>query len=461
MMMLLEAFLEIVNEWDGVFPQVRTAKRAIRQAVASLICLGRRTLTRIIWTIGNENKSWSGEYFLHSRSPWSVDQLFGPVAKRGVQYCRGQLLGVVLDDTSVKKTGTRIRQAFWSRDPMSPPFNINMRLGIRFLQFAIVLPLHHTLHAAARTIPILFEEVSAAKKPRKGRKDYEQKMKEYRELSKIHNLPRRALAALTKIRQMLDLAGVAKKTIIIIGDGAFCNRRMFSYAVDRMHLLVRCRKDLKLCKRSESARRFYDENKFTPTHVLKDESIPWKETRIFYGGKNRLLRYKEILNIFWESGAKRRPLRLFVVAGTPYRVRKTGRLRQRDTGFLLTTLVEGHTKNLLQLYFDRWQIEVNHREEKDTLHVGQAQLHNYTAVPKQPAFVVAAYSALLLASLKAFGPDRTDVYSPLPRWRANASRPSCLDLVSLLRKEVVENTQIQNDMGIQVTFQRLATVAAA
>jgi hypothetical protein len=26
---------------------------------------------------------------------------------------------------------------------------------------------------------------------------------------------------------------------------------------------------------------------------------------------------------------------------------------------------------MLQAYFDRWQIEVNHREEKDTLGVGQ------------------------------------------------------------------------------------------
>jgi hypothetical protein len=36
------------------------------------------------------------------------------------------------------------------------------------------------------------------------------------------------------------------------------------------------------------------------------------------------------------------------------------------------------------------QIEVNHREEKDTLGVGQAQLWNVTSVLKQPVLVVAA-----------------------------------------------------------------------
>jgi len=51
-------------------------------------------------------------------------------------------------------------------------------------------------------------------------------------------------------------------------------------------------------------------------------------------------------------------------------------------------------RQLLQVYFDRWQIEVNHREEKDTLGVGQAQLRHILSVPKQPAFSVASYSAL-------------------------------------------------------------------
>jgi hypothetical protein len=224
---------------------------------------------------------------------------------------------------------------------------------------------------------------------------------------------------------------------------------------------LRCRQDIRLCKRADQSGRFYAFNTFTPRDVLNDESIPWQQTRIFFGGKKRRLSFKQLCNVYWQSGAKRRPLRLFVIEGVQYRVRKTGRLKRRDPGFLLSTLTQGKTQNLLQLYFDRWQIEVNHREEKDTLHIGQAQLHNYTAVPKQPALVVAAYSALLLASLKAYGPLRTDSYIPLPRWRANASRPSCLDLVNLLRKQTVENQQIQHEMGIDISFQRLATVAAA
>jgi hypothetical protein len=55
---------------------------------------------------------------------------------------------------------------------------------------------------------------------------------------------------------------------------------------------------------------------------------------------------------------------------------------------------------------DRWQIEVNLREEKDTLGLGPAQSWNEASVPKQPPLAVAAYSALLLASLIAFYAER-------------------------------------------------------
>ena len=65
--------------------------------------------------------------------------------------------------------------------------------------------------------------------------------------------------------------------------------------------------------------------------------------------------------------------------------------------------------------------------------MGQAQLRNVKAVPKQPVLGVAAYSALLLASLIAFGAERGPAYEALPKWRRKAYRPSCLDPITLVR----------------------------
>ena len=109
----------------------------------------------------------------------------------------------------------------------------------------------------------------------------------------------------------------------------------------------------------------------------------------------------------------------------------------------------------------RWQIEVKHRDEKDTLGVGQAQVRSAQSVPRQPAFVVAAYSALLLAGILAYGPDRGAVYPDLPKWRRSAKRPSCLDLIAVLRMEMTEQPAILNPLGFSVQWKTLVTTAAA
>jgi hypothetical protein len=152
---------------------------------------------------------------------------------------------------------------------------------------------------------------------------------------------------------------------------------------------------------------------------------------------------------------------LIAIAPTPYRKSQSKRLYYRDPAYLFTSDLRRSAKQLLQIYFDRWQIEVNHREEKDTLGIGQAQLWNVTSVPKQPVLAVAAYSALLLASLQAFGAERGKAYAELPKWRRNARRPSCLDLITLLRKEMVQQPQQLAPFALKTTDSDMVHAAAA
>jgi hypothetical protein len=457
---LLECWLEVVRPWRVVFAQQRTFLRAVRQGLGSLLCLGRSTLSRIIWTTGREQKSWSGEYFLHSRVEWSPHALFEPMVREALQYCPGRLVGVAVDDTRLKKTGRAIRQAQYHRDPLSPPFHVNLIWALRFLQASVLLPLHRSGPWSARGIPVRFEEVSSVKKPSRGAG--EEAWKAYKQEVKERNLSRRFVQSMAELRQTFDHAGAQKKVLVIGGDGSFCNRTVLSGIPDRVVLIARTRKDASLCFRaSQGDRRFYAKDKFTPDPVRLNESIPWRTTKIFYGGKRRKVRYKEVTGVLWQGGARKRPLRLFVIAATAYRKRNSGKLYYHHPAFLLTTMLEGSSRQLLQMYFDRWQIEVNHRDEKDTLGVGQAQMWNPVSVPKQPALVVASYSALLLAALKAFGPGRGDAYAALPKWRLHAKRPSCLDLAALLRKEAQQNPALLETLRFQVSPSHMIAAAAA
>jgi hypothetical protein len=325
--------------------------------------LGRRTVSRIIWTNGGEQRSWGAEYFLHSRCRWQPQQLFAPILERALPFCSGRYIGVAADDTRLHKTGRCIQQAFFQRDPLSPPFHVNLMLGLRFLQASLLVPLYRRSPVGTRALPIRFQEASRVKRP--GRKATMEEWHCYRSAVRKYNLSQKFVAMMKDLRLALNGAGASLKIMVMAVDGSFCNRTVFAATVDRTEIVARARKDAVLCFGAPTgSRRFYDAQKFTPESVRQDGSILWKTTKLFYGGKRRRVRYKVIPQVYWQGGARRRPLRLLVVAPTPYRKRKSGRLYYRQSAYLLTTDLTGHAHTLLQIYFDRWQIEVNHRKKR-------------------------------------------------------------------------------------------------
>lgn len=112
--------------------------------------------------------------------------------------------------------------------------------------------------------------------------------------------------------------------------------------------------------------------------------------------------------------------------------------------------METPAEQLLQYYFLRWDIEVNHRDEKTLLGVGDAQVRAPLSVKRNPQFAVIVYSLLLLASLRAYGAKRTDDYLPLAKWRKDTDRrPSTLDILAQFRREVMWE-QLEIDLQQQI-----------
>ncbi len=439
-MRLLDALLTILGDWAPAFAQPRSAGRAIDQALGSLLALGRRTLSRSLWALGRQNQDWSADYKLHSRASWEMQDLFQPVLQLAAGFCDDSLLVVAMDDTRIRKTGRKILTAFYQRDPLSPKFRFNLMWGLRFLHFALLVPLYRSnAEVPPRSLPLRFLEVPAIRKP--GKKASADEIQAYQQVVKEHNLSRSSVALLQQLRQSTDAAGLRSRTILAVGDGSFCNRTLFRQPLDRIEVLARARRDCQLCyAAAPGGRRFYSTEQFTPEQIRQRESLCWQQARIFHGGQWRDVRYKEVASVYWRCGGAKRSLRLLVVAPVPYDSGKGKRKYYREPAFLLTTDLHRPAAVLLQAYFDRWQIEVNHREIKDTLGIGQAQLRNSRSVPRQPAMAVAAYSALLLAGIQVFGDTRSEAFPALPKWRRNARRPSCLDLVTLLRQEVASAT---------------------
>lgn len=442
---LLDHFMIIADELHEVFAQRRTGDRAVSLMLANVLCLGRRWISRLIAVRGNDQRDWSADYKLFSRARWDSDQLFMPAIRRTVPFFDSDAIVLAGDETRAKRGGRKVKRSRWTRDPMSPPFHVNFIKGIRCTQFSALLPLHRTHGVSCRAVPVSFRPVDLPRKPRKNAPPEEYDA--YREACKENRMCVKAREQLRDIRQAYDQVGAAHRVLIAALDGGFCNQTMFRTPLERTELLARCRKDAVLCMPADDPncpRRVYDTRKFTPEQVRQDDAHLWRNATVFFGAKQRTIRYKEVTGVLWQGGARRRHLRLLVIAPTPYRLSQRGRLYCRDPAYLLTTDTTHSASFLLQCYFDRWQIEVNHRDEKQHMGLTDPQVWNDRSVDRQPAFMVASYSFLLLAALLAYGPTRTDQYIRPPKWQKRRTRPSCQDLLAMIRKQAVERQGLPN-----------------
>ena len=463
-MKLLDALLRHTQRWHFVFPQARTLERALALAFGILCGVGKRTLTRAISFQGNTQKDWSADYKVFSRSPWEPRALFDPILQQAIQHHQLERIVVSTDDTRVWRTGKHVPHTQWHYDPQGPPFQTNLRWGHRFLQASLVLPLYdQDPESSSRSVPVRFEMAPVVKKP--GKKASEADLKEYQRQRKEKNLSVQFVAMTQQLRQHLDQTGHKDKRLIEVVDGSFCNRTVWKQDWNQQNVTVvaRCRKDIVLCRKAPGqGRRFYGKTKFTPEQVRRwDSMAPWQTARIFHGGCFREVRFKELSGIYWQGGARKRPMRLIVVAPTGYRTTQNGRTYYRQPAYLLTSDLTTPAALLLQDYFDRWGIEVNHRDEKEILGVGEAQVWNEQSVCKVPALLVAMYSWLLLAGLECHGPRRTEDYQPLPKWRRGAKRPSCLDLLTLLRQQLSEHPVKFATANAPPSYQTMVAAAAA
>ena len=160
--MLLAEWLKLVARWEAVFSQQRLWHRARRLALGLVVGLGLRTITRALGAVGREQKPWSSDYRVFSRSPWAVHALFAPVVDAALALQGQGPLVAAGDYTHLVRTGRKVKAAHWLRDPLSPPFHVNLIRGLRFFQMALIVPCEP---AAPRAVPVAFAESPVPRKP--------------------------------------------------------------------------------------------------------------------------------------------------------------------------------------------------------------------------------------------------------------------------------------------------------
>lgn len=421
------------------FSHPESFQRARRHCLAQLVGFGRHTISSLLRAQNRHQQDWSADYRFYSQDRFDEDKAFSQVRSEVEKHLAAPApLVVAMDDSLLRKTGRKIHGVRYMRDPLSPPFHVNLVLGLRVLQISAALPQGE---GRARLIPIDFQQALLPQKP--SRKATPEELQLYKELKAKHNINCLGQERLAHVRQDMDQHGSATRALIAGVDGRFTNRTFLRKVPDRTTIIGRIRRDAVVYDLPEAQplrgrKRKYGTRAPTPEQLLQDEQVPVQLVRAFAAGKTHEFKIKTLSPVVLRLDRAARPVRLVVIKPLGYRLKIGGRILYRQPAYLICTDPHLALEEVLQDFLWRWDIEVNFRDEKTLLGVGQAQVRTEQSNQNAPALAVSAYALLLLAAVKAYGkngvPDRVDQ----AKWyqRKDADRATTNELINQLRKEL-------------------------
>ena len=417
-------------------------ERAKRLAWSALACLGRRTITGLITTAGRQFVDWSADYRLFERSRVDTARLLAVPRQAVVQQLAPEdPLVALLDDTILPKQGRHVAGTSWHRDPLGPHFQTNLVWGQRFLQVSAALP-EHAGAARARAIPIDWHPCPVPRPPKKNAAEAE--WQRYREEKEARKLSRQGADRLHRLRaQLTEESGNASRRLIGVVDGGYTNQTAFQNWPPNTTLIGRVRRDAKLHAEPEATASrsgrppSHGPRLPTPEALRQDDSLPWQTVPVWAAGKLHDFRVKTLAPVRRRMAGGQRNLRLLVVRPLAYRLTRQSRLLYRQPAYLLCTDPDLPVPQLLQYYVWRSEIEVNFREEKTLLGLGQPQVRTPRAVETVSAFLAASYARLLVALHRSTDvPEQRRLLLPQWRPRQEEARPSTPWALSVLRAQL-------------------------
>lgn len=387
-------------------------------------------------TCGHQFQDWTADYRLYGRDRAVPERLFEPVRQWLCDSQQGPVV-VAMDDTCLRKTGRKVHGVKYTRDPMGPPFRVNLMRAQRFVQTSMACG---GRDGQARMIPVDWVHAPVPAKPGPDA-DAEALERHRAEIgqSRVSAVGARRIGHL---RGWLDGHGARERTLWAVVDGSYTNGTVLRALPENTTLVGRIRADAKLhhlpARQSGRGRRLaYGEQAPTPRQLRQDETVPWQRVEVFFGGKPREVRVKQLTPVRWRTAGERHTLQLLVIAPTPYRLCRNGKLLYRQPAYLVCTDPEAPPAQIVQHYLWRWDIEVNHRDEKTILGVGDAQVRIPQAVQNVTGCAVAAYAMLLAAAAQCGNANLDCEHLPAPKWRrAKPCRPTTMNLVQNLRQEL-------------------------
>lgn len=353
-------------------------KKALTLLLGTLLCAGKRTVCSALRAMGLCNEvSFSKYHHLLNRAKWSTLK-----ASRIIFFMLLSLVKeekpivLLIDETLERRKGTKIKAKGYYRDAVrSSKSQVVKASGLKWLVMALSIRLPFVPRAFALPFLTVLQHS----------KKYDEKKQQQHKTSL-----RWASQMVLQVRRWVGKT----KQLILVGDGGFASGEL---ALDCI------RYGIALVSRLKMNARLFD---FPPERIpnkrgrvplkgkrlvnfkqmLSLENLHWKEVEITgYGGIKRLVRFVSNTCMWGSNGTV--PIRWVLVVDP---IGKKDPLPLMSTDPLLTP------EQIIELYVDRWGLEVTFEETREHLGVETQRQWSDNAIARSTPVLMGLYSLVCL-----------------------------------------------------------------
>jgi hypothetical protein len=376
--------------------QARVFDRLRALVVGQLCAVARHTITHLLLTLGLVDTDPSAFYRLVGRARLDGDTLVRC-------YLHETLADVpveepyvaVVDGLQIPRNSRTMPGTAWLKNPRTPPWKPGSHRAQFFVHLAALLP---RWQGYSRALPLRLDPAFPPKAvPGAAPPQTEGQA---------------AGAQLQWLRAELDAAGRRAQELLVLGDGHYDTVALWTQLPERTTLLARTAGNRVLWELPPAGarrNRRYGARAPRPDAWLR-ERRGWSQATVRVRGRDVPLRYR-VAGPYVRRGAAGRPLFLLIVGGM---AQARGRYRRRKPAFFLVKAVQRDGQwglpwpvaELLAWAWQRWEVEVCHREMKSEFGVGEVQCWSAAATVRAVQVQAWAYAVCVLAGYRAWGYDR-------------------------------------------------------
>ena len=408
---LLKNLLDLLARQTKIADQQRVRDRIEMLLLAELFSFGRHTVTQLLMSLGLNEQDWSGWYRLFSEERFNYEAASAGLLAESLRYVGADEVYVVAGDgTQTPRSSRKLEGAGWLRNMRTPPFMVGIHAAQRWFNGSWLIPAEQGYSRAVplRWLPAFTE---------KSEPQTVEPLKEWEA----------SVQFLNWVRGHLHAHGREAQAVLFIADGHYDNLRLWQQLPAGVTMLARSAKNRVLYHLPDDSmhgNRKYGLRAPQAQAIWRSRQTRWRKITMDVRGQTRHLQV-HVSGPFLRRGAPERPLMLIVVRGKHHRANRRT-LRRDPLPFLVNAIQDEqglwtlplplHT--LLFWAWQRWEMEVCHRELKSGFGLGHKQCFNPHAAVLSVQWSAWVYSLLLLAGYRTFGLARApDV--PTRWWRGS------------------------------------------